>query len=68
MDLGIAGRKAIVNGGSGGLGKGSALALAREGVELYICSRGEERLQATAAEIRQHRWCSHNRHPNRHRQ
>ena len=33
MDLGIAGRKAIVNGGSAGMGRGSALALAREGVE-----------------------------------
>lgn len=52
MDLGIRGRKAIVNGGSGGLGKGSALALAGEGVELYLCARGEERLLATAEEIR----------------
>ncbi|ARN75715.1 SDR family oxidoreductase [Oceanicoccus sagamiensis] len=52
MDLGIAGKKALVNGGSAGLGKGSAKALAREGVELYISARGEERLLATAEEIR----------------
>jgi 3-oxoacyl-[acyl-carrier protein] reductase len=52
MDLGIRGRKALVNGGSAGLGKGSAKALAAEGVELYISARGEERLQATAEEIR----------------
>jgi len=52
MDLGIEGRKALVNGGSAGLGKGSAKALAAEGVELYITARGEERLQATAEEIR----------------
>lgn len=52
MDLGIRGRKALVNGGSAGLGKGSAKALAREGVELYISARGEERLAATAEEIR----------------
>ena len=32
MDLGIKGRKALVNGGSAGLGKGSAKALAAEGV------------------------------------
>jgi len=51
MDLGIAGKKALVNGGSAGLGKGSAKALAAEGVELYITARGEERLLATAQEI-----------------
>ena len=52
MDLGISGRKALVNGGSAGLGKGSAKALAAEGVELYISARGEERLLAAAEEIR----------------
>lgn len=52
MDLGIKGRKALVNGGSAGLGKGSAKALAMEGVELYISARGEERLMAAADEIR----------------
>ncbi len=52
MDLGIRGKKALVNGGSAGLGKGSARALAAEGVELYISARGEERLAATAEEIR----------------
>lgn len=52
MDLGIAGRKAIVNGGSAGLGKGAAKALAGEGVELYLSARGVKRLEATAEEIR----------------
>jgi len=51
MDLGIRGRKAIVNGGSAGMGKAAALALAREGVELVISARGEARLRAAAAEI-----------------
>lgn len=51
MDLGISGKKALVNGGSAGLGKGSARALAREGVELYISARGEARLMETAEEI-----------------
>jgi 3-oxoacyl-[acyl-carrier protein] reductase len=51
MDLGIRGRRAIVNGASAGMGKAAALALAREGVELVISARGEEQLHATAAEI-----------------
>jgi len=51
MDLGIRGRTAIVNGGSAGLGRGSALALAREGVDLVISARGEERLRRTCADI-----------------
>ncbi|MFT4615563.1 MAG: 3-oxoacyl-[acyl-carrier protein] reductase [Bacteroidia bacterium] len=52
MDLGITGKTALVNGGSAGLGKGAAKALAAEGVELYITARGEERLEAAAKEIR----------------
>jgi 3-oxoacyl-[acyl-carrier protein] reductase len=51
MDLGIRGRKAIVNGGSAGMGKAAAFALAREGVDLVLSARGEARLRATAAEI-----------------
>jgi 3-oxoacyl-[acyl-carrier protein] reductase len=51
MDLGIRGRKAIVNGGSAGMGKAAALALAREGVDLVLSARGEARLRATAEEI-----------------
>jgi 3-oxoacyl-[acyl-carrier protein] reductase len=51
MDLGIRGRKAIVNGGSAGMGKAAALALAREGVELTVSARGHERLAAACEEI-----------------
>ncbi|MBT2134607.1 SDR family oxidoreductase [Croceibacterium sp. LX-88] len=51
MDLGIRGRKAIVNGGSAGMGRSAALALAREGVELFVSARGEARLQQTCREI-----------------
>jgi 3-oxoacyl-[acyl-carrier protein] reductase len=51
MDLGIRGKKAIVVGGSAGMGKSAAMALAREGVELTIMARGEERLVAAALEI-----------------
>lgn len=53
LDLGIRGRKAIVNGGSAGLGRGTALALAREGVELFVSARGEQRLVRACDEIRQ---------------
>ncbi|MGL4962402.1 MAG: SDR family oxidoreductase [Inquilinus sp.] len=52
MDLGLAGRKALVCAASKGLGKGCALALAREGVDLVITARGAEALEATAEEIR----------------
>jgi 3-oxoacyl-[acyl-carrier protein] reductase len=52
MDLGIRGRTALVCAASKGLGKGCALALAREGVELVITARGSEALEATAEEIR----------------
>ncbi len=51
MDLGIRGRTAIVNGGSAGMGRGTALALANEGVTLYISARTEERLENTCREL-----------------
>lgn len=51
MDLGIRGRKAIVNGGSAGMGLGTALALAGEGVELYVSARSEDRLLRSCKEI-----------------
>jgi 3-oxoacyl-[acyl-carrier protein] reductase len=51
MDLGIKGRRAIVCGASKGLGKGCAEALAREGVEVTICARGADALNATAKEL-----------------
>ena len=52
MDLGIRGRTALVCAASKGLGKGCAMALAREGVNLVITARGREALEATAAELR----------------
>ena len=51
MDLGIRGRTALVCAASKGLGKGCAMALAREGVNLVITARGRQALEATAAEI-----------------
>lgn len=52
MDLGLHGRKALVCAASKGLGRGCALALAREGVEVTITARNRDTLEATANEIR----------------
>src|SRR5438876_678296 len=51
MDLGSKGKKDIVCAASKGLGKGCAQALAREGVDVTICARGAEALEATAKEL-----------------
>jgi 3-oxoacyl-[acyl-carrier protein] reductase len=51
MELGIRGKKALINGGSAGLGRASAAALAQEGVDLFISARGETRLRATCDTI-----------------
>jgi 3-oxoacyl-[acyl-carrier protein] reductase len=51
MDLGIRGRKAICAGASVGMGNQAAWALAREGVDLVVSARGEERLKAAADRI-----------------
>jgi 3-oxoacyl-[acyl-carrier protein] reductase len=51
MDLGIAGKTAIVCGGSAGLGRGAAAALAKDGVTVFIAARDEERLKRAAREI-----------------
>ena len=52
MDLGIAGRRALVSAGSKGLGRGVAEALAAAGVEIVLNARGADALQATAQAIR----------------
>ncbi|MHB2168848.1 SDR family oxidoreductase [Alsobacter sp. R-9] len=51
MDLGIAGRKAIVCASSKGLGKGCARSLALAGCEVVINGRNAEVLNATAREL-----------------
>lgn len=52
MNLGIAGKRALVCASSKGLGRGCAEALAEAGVNLVMNARGSEALEATAAEIR----------------
>ena len=52
MDLGIAGKWALVCGASKGLGLGCAQALAAEGVNVVMVARGREVLDASAAALR----------------
>ena len=51
MDLQLRDKTALVTGGSEGIGKGIARGLAREGVDIAICARRKEPLQAAADEI-----------------
>jgi 3-oxoacyl-[acyl-carrier protein] reductase len=52
VDLGLAGKVALVGASSKGLGKASALSLAREGARVTICARSVDALEAAATEIR----------------
>ena len=52
MNLGIKNKYALIGGGSKGLGKASAISLAKEGVNIAICARNEENLHNTLNEIR----------------
>jgi 3-oxoacyl-[acyl-carrier protein] reductase len=51
MDLGIAGRKAIVCASSRGLGRACAKALAEAGGEVVINGRDRDQLAPTAGEL-----------------
>lgn len=51
MDLGISGKTALVAASSRGIGKGCARELAKEGVDLVLCARGEEDLRETARDL-----------------
>ena len=51
MDLELAGKTAIVTGGSRGIGKAIARQLALEGVDIALVARGVEALQSTAVEL-----------------
>lgn len=49
----LTGKKAIITGGSRGLGKATAIAFAKEGIDIAITGRNEEALKATVSELEQ---------------
>lgn len=51
MDLGIKGKRALILASSRGLGRGIAVALAREGANVLLCGRSGETLEANCAAI-----------------
>ena len=55
MDLRLTGKTAIVTGASQGIGKAIAEALAAEGVDVALCARGADRLEAVAEIVRARR-------------
>lgn len=52
MELGLSGRRAVVTGGSKGLGRAIARELVGEGAAVAICARGTDELERAAAELR----------------
>ena len=49
MDLGIKNKIALVTAASQGLGKASAIELAKEGAKLIICSRNKDKIKGKVA-------------------
>src|SRR5687768_17419996 len=53
MDLGIAGKTALITGSTAGIGLATAVGLAREGVHVILNGRTEERLQRAREQLLQ---------------
>lgn len=54
MDLGLRGKRALITGGSHGIGLATAKLLAAEGCDVAICSRSKERLVAAEQALREY--------------
>lgn len=54
MNISLKGKRAVVAGGSRGIGRSIALAFAAAGANVSICARGAEGLKAAAADIGKH--------------
>lgn len=54
MDLGLHGKKAAITGSSQGIGHAIAEALAKEGCEVALCARGEDRLKQAVGDMQAH--------------
>lgn len=52
MDMGLAGRRALITGASQGIGEGLARSFASEGCDLSLVARSAEKLEALAGELR----------------
>jgi 3-oxoacyl-[acyl-carrier protein] reductase len=59
MNIDLGGKRAIVTGGSRGIGRATALAFAAAGAHVSICARGAEALEAARAEIAGHGVTAH---------
>jgi len=51
MDLGLAGKRAVVTGGSSGIGLSAVRMLLEDGAKVALCGRSEQRLEAAAAPL-----------------
>ena len=52
MDLGLKGKVSVITGSSRGIGRATAIALAREGARVVVCARGAEQLEEAAGAVR----------------
>ena len=52
MDLGLAGKRAMITGAGRGIGRAVAEVLAAEGCDLVLASRGQAALEALGASLR----------------
>ncbi|WP_288048459.1 SDR family NAD(P)-dependent oxidoreductase, partial [Acidiphilium sp.] len=52
MDLGLKGKRAVITGGTKGIGRSVAELLAQEGTDVAICARNAQEVESAVAELR----------------